>query len=462
MKNIAKTLLVAGSLGLLLAAHSYAADQRQVAEYIRANVLGGSYGQVTLWMTPTPLDQTYVARDLDPRVSDAAFPYPQTWLVMIDDQPEANFGHPVRWLFVRDDLAQHTAPLLKQFPPTVQEGGTGAEISFQCVGVTPAACPSTFVAVSTNIVAGIDRGCRYAVLISGGINNAKNFSRYPQNLRSMYQKLRQCGFRKISISVYYADGNKPLDLDNLDGDNNDNTGNDVTGAADAALFRPRIQSLCATLDPQSDVLLVYTSNHGGDNLGLCLWDLNSNGQLESSEFYTPAQFSADTTNCHACRLFAILDQCFAGEFTSVATDGLHNNSAIYAAATAFESSYGREYMSFWETMNPATTTMNAMHASVTASMVALGHNTTFAEGTPGIGNVPLCNCCLFVLAGITLSEVVLSFQPEQGTTNTVEYTDKLPADRWQPLQTVVGTGGPMTVRDTRSVSNRFYRVSTRF
>lgn len=248
----------------------------------------------------------------------------------------------------------------------------------------------------------------------------------------------------------------------MDGDNNDNTGNDVIGAADAALFRPKIQSLCSTLDPKSDVLLIYTSNHGGDDQGLCLWDLNSNGNLDSSEFYTPAQFSADTTNCHACRLFAILDQCFSGEFTPVATDGMHNNSAIYTAATDFESSYGREYLSFWETMDPATTTMNAMHASVTASMAALGHNTTFAEGTPGIGNVPLGNCCLFLLAGLELSEVVLTFQPDEGTTNIVEYTDRLPADRWQVLQTVVGTGGPVTVRDARSLSNRFYRVSTRF
>jgi hypothetical protein len=383
---------------------------------------------------------------------------------MIDDEPTANLGHSVRWLFVSDELNKHTEPMTRQFPPTVwvPVGPTEREVSFACVGVTPVACPTTVVAVPTNIVVGVDRGCRYAVLISGGVNDAKNFSRYPQNLRSMYQKLRTCGFKKLAISVYYADGNKKLDLDNADGDNNDATGDDVTGAADAALFRPKIQSLCSNLDPKRDVLLIYTSNHGADNAGLCLWDLNNSGSLDSSEFYTPTQFGNDTTNCKACRLFAIFDQCYSGEFTPIATDGAHNNSAIYAAATAFEPSYGREYMQFWEVMDPVSVTMNAMHASVTASMAALGHNTTFAEGSPGIGNRPLCHCCQFLRADITLAEIALTFHPDEGSTYDVEYTDKMPAERWQVLQTIVGNGEPVTVRDVRSVSNRFYRVSTRF
>ena len=47
-----------------------------------------------------------------PDVPDLPFPYPMTWLVMIDDHPLANWGHPCRWVFVRSDLRAHKKPLL--------------------------------------------------------------------------------------------------------------------------------------------------------------------------------------------------------------------------------------------------------------------------------------------------------------------------------------------------------------
>jgi hypothetical protein len=97
MKSSIKVLLLSSAIAVMLATNSRAVDQRQVAEYIRTNLLGGDYGKVTLWMTPTALNEFHVARDVDPRVLDTPFPYPLTWLVMIDDEPTANLGHSVRW-----------------------------------------------------------------------------------------------------------------------------------------------------------------------------------------------------------------------------------------------------------------------------------------------------------------------------------------------------------------------------
>ena len=64
-------------------------DQMAVAAYVRDNLLEGEFGGRTLWMTETALDDTHVARDASPESPDIRFPFPSTWLVMIDDQPEA-------------------------------------------------------------------------------------------------------------------------------------------------------------------------------------------------------------------------------------------------------------------------------------------------------------------------------------------------------------------------------------
>ncbi len=82
--------------------------QQDVADYVRDNILGGTYDDVTKWMPDSWLDQTHVVRDINPDSSDIPFPYPRTWFVMVDLTPEANWGHDVMWVFVRDDLMEHT------------------------------------------------------------------------------------------------------------------------------------------------------------------------------------------------------------------------------------------------------------------------------------------------------------------------------------------------------------------
>src|SRR5207302_11257047 len=132
---------------------------------------------------------------------------------------------------------------------------------------------------------GNGKDCLYAVFICGD-----KLPRYVKNLRSMYGKLRACGYKKANISVYYADGGA-LDLD---GDGN----SDVTGAAGKATFRAKLQNLCANLNPLTDVLFIYTTNHGVKNKGLHL-PLNAGKE----DPYTPAEFANDTKNCKACRVF---------------------------------------------------------------------------------------------------------------------------------------------------------------
>ena len=362
----------------------WGATQQEVAGYVRDTILGRDYGDVALWMTEEPGDKTLVARDMHPDVPDIVFPYGATWLVMIDDDPDANWGHPCRWLFVNDDLSENTAPIVRDFPPRVFSSlGEGPEVAFRCAGVTDVPCTPLAGDVPARAAPGgqpaaAEKPWLHAVLISGGAWPSANYDRYRQNLQSMYGILRDCGYPAANIFVYYADGSAI-------------PGVPVTDSANESAIRARIQALSSSRGYTTDSLFVYVSNHGDDNRGACLWDLDVSGQLEDYEIYSPGELGGDTANSPLYRLFMLHDQCFSGEFIPIATDGRHDRSAIYVAAGPEECSYGREYMAQWEQNDPETMTMNAMHQDV----VLNGNLTStpdYAEGRVGNGDVSLCYC----------------------------------------------------------------------
>jgi len=373
-------------------------EQREVAEFIKEKILDGRFGERTLWMTPTMLDSTFIIRDMiKDKTPDMIFPYTSGWMVMIDDHPGANFGHPVRWVFVRADLKEHLDPIERDFPPVIiSDFGKGKSVEFGCVNLTEVKCPEIGVLPDTSKFPKIEKvkSCLYAVLVSGGIRSSKNYSRYSQNLKSMYKILLSCGYKKSNIFVYYADGTS-LDLDNKDGDNNDATGNDVTDMADESKIRAKLKQLCDHLNPRRDILFTYFSNHGSNNKGVCLWDVANDG-LDANELYSPLELGADVADCKVCRHFMIHDQCYSGEFLPLATDGNHKNLVVYASANDSESSWGREYMAQWEKNDAITTTLNDMHQDV-----ELNGNLTstpgMAEGTPGIGDYKAGTCCVYTI-----------------------------------------------------------------
>lgn len=376
--------------------------QRQIADVVRDRVLEGRFGERTLWMTERPLDQSYVARDsVANEGSELAFPFDASWLVMIDDSPDANFGHPVRWVFVDARTGEVTAPVERDFPPVVlSEGGLGVRLSFKCSPMTPKKCPElvgpTVYEDPPHLVPPVmvEDPCLYAVLVSGGISESQNFYRYRQNLSSVYKTLRSRGYLASNIFVYYADG-RSTDLDNEDGDAEDATGSDITGPAEEEPIRARIQKLCSQLNVDEDVLFTYFSNHGANDNGVCLWDVDGNG-LQGGELYSPAELASDTADCQVCRHFMIHDQCYSGDFLPMTNDGDHGNLAIYTAASGTEPSVGRQYMAQWEQNDASTTTISDMHQDV----VDNGNLTSTPgteEGAAGVGDFVLGACCRVLL-----------------------------------------------------------------
>jgi hypothetical protein len=370
------------------------AGHEQIVPYLIKAGLIEKVESVTIWTTPFALDTTYLAKSMiQGKRKDTRFPYEKTWLVMIDDHPGANFGHPVRWIFIAADFKMHSGVINENFPPLVVSS-TGKEkpVEFRCRNLTPAGCDIDIIRKQPVVLVPASfRNCKYAVLVSGGISSAMNYSRYAQNIKSMYVMLRNAGYPSKNIYVYYADGTLPLDCDNADNDNNDATGNDVTGAVIEDSIRSCFRRLSRPLNSRYRVLFSYFTNHGDDNTGVCLWDWDSD-QLQADELYTPDEFASDISGSRFCRHFSIHDQCFSGEFLPVAADGSHRNLVVYASASASEYSWGRQYMARWEQNDITATRVNDMHQDV----VDNGNLTSapgMSEGTSGIGNYLAGKCC---------------------------------------------------------------------
>jgi hypothetical protein len=117
-------------------------------------------------------------------------------------------------------------------------------------------------ATKIDVVPTLQTPGKYAVLFSGGINNANNHIRYWNDLKFMYSTLiNKCGYLASNIAVLYADGKGPIDPN--------------TGKPDAQMpvhysgtqaNLETVFNLMKGTTTNQDFIFVFTTNHGG---GFC-------------------------------------------------------------------------------------------------------------------------------------------------------------------------------------------------
>jgi len=289
-------------------------------------------------------------------------PFERAFVAFVDDDPLANWGHPCRYVFVKDDLSSFVVWYATE-PMVVERDGVAVEMKELLATVElpkksdmdevrklvkSVAAPSKSIDCSNG-----DTSHSYAVLISGGYNSGNNHTRYWGDTAAMYSTLTsRYGIPKENIVVLMSDGTSPsLDISthssshgyfvgrtsplDLDGDGV----SDVTGPATVAQLQQEFSTLQTKLTAD-DQLFVFATDHGsqGDDGSayICLWN---------STMMSVPSFAALTENL-ACPVIFALEFCYSGCFI----DTLRDQGGVRVIATAASN----ETSSAWGLTSKAT------------------------------------------------------------------------------------------------------------
>ncbi len=239
-------------------------------------------------------------------------------LVFADDEPNADYSHPVRYLFYDAASGHLRQEVNAQFPPHAP----GKRPTFKPFHEPVRLLPSSVVfhrgwRYRCPII--LPKGQRYALLFSGMSN-----VRHLNNLEYMYRMLLdEYAFKPDNIYVLNYDGT----LNSLDGTPTNWVGDGtafrmkITGAGTRSAFESAIDELKKRIKAP-DLLFLYTGNHGG-------WD-NTPGSADLCTYpnwdgYHALDLSAKLGQLPQFRgLLVIMGQCHSGGF----------NSSVIAASPA--------------------------------------------------------------------------------------------------------------------------------
>jgi hypothetical protein len=258
-----------------------------------------------------------------------------TALVFADDEPQANWAHPCRYLLYDAENGDHRREVHAQFPPVLGESGR-AELE-------PLHVPVTFTQEPTLRPFPIwfrcpviwPRGDRYAVLFAGMSNK-----RHLNDMEFLYRTLVDVyGFRPDHIYALSYDGT----LNTQDGVQATWPGDgtayriQITGSGTRASLEGAVDELKTRLQAQ-DLLVVHTNNHGGydytpGTANLCTYP-NWDG------YYTN-DFAAKIGELPTFRhLLVMMEQCHAGGFNApIIAHSTASATSVASAATEPNNSY---------------------------------------------------------------------------------------------------------------------------
>ena len=104
------------------------------------------------------------------------------------------------------------------------------------------------------------KDCDRALIISGGIDANNNRSRFQQNMRAKYQKLKELGFSDEQIGVLYNDGGE-VKVTEKDESNNEIERNIVDGKASKQKIKETLEKYKEEMSA-SCTLVIFVTDHG--------------------------------------------------------------------------------------------------------------------------------------------------------------------------------------------------------
>jgi len=263
-------------------------------------------------------------------------PY-EVYCYFIDEEPNANWEHKCRYVFVNALTHSIIAIQSKTPPNNLEKWAFLSEIKPQTTGKLFDFSNNKSMKVAAASSTSTSGSNKYAVIISGGSDNYNNWIRYWNDCSAMYKALKNIyGYTDDHIYVLMSDGissgadrhvsgnvydSSPLDLDN-DGVN------DIKYSATKSNIDIVFNELSSKLT-SNDCLFVFTTDHGGyengDDVYMYLW----------GETMRDDEFAQEVNKVNAGIINIVMEQCHSGGFIA---DLAKNNRTIATACTAAETS----------------------------------------------------------------------------------------------------------------------------
>ncbi|KAK7073232.1 hypothetical protein SK128_009331 [Halocaridina rubra] len=181
--------------------------------------------------------------------------------------------------------------------------------------------------------------CDQAVLISGGWNRDLSPEDTQQNIKLVYNMLRNNGFHKGNIKIFYANGAKK----NADPD----LPHAIYPSSMKLGFRYHLRSLCG-LPMCTDSLLLYLAGPTFNDGTILLWDEDRNGLVRGGEVYSPREILRDLEHCAAKQVTVLVDASYGGEIVKAfSVSKKHKNVQVYAAGDSEDYSWNTEFTTHW-------------------------------------------------------------------------------------------------------------------
>jgi hypothetical protein len=318
----------------------------EIADKIRSHALG-YIAERQQMSTNLFLDsRVYGAGDsIGPRFQHISAEGP-TVIVFADDQPQANFGHPCRYLCYHPETGEFLKEVPARFPPSLVQSASR---------LTPFLTPVTFrepvpywyFPPEYRCPRLIPEGNRYAILYSG-LTQARHLN----DMEFAYRTLIDVyGFSPGNIYALNYDGTRKVwdvTLGNWPGNNTPYTIK-VTGKGTRAAFQAVFSDLSKKIQAD-DLLFIHTNNHGDfdpsvNQSFLCAWvnDVSNPAPNTDGDFdcYYANEFAADLSILPTYRaLVVLMEQCNSGGFnTPILNSSTAKSTSVSSAATSSTESW---------------------------------------------------------------------------------------------------------------------------
>ncbi|XP_033111112.1 uncharacterized protein LOC117112156 isoform X2 [Anneissia japonica] len=225
--------------------------------------------------------------------------------------------------------------------------------------------------------------CDYGVMISGGWNRQASLRRHADNIRSMYAMLRDQGFKKHNIKMFFAD-NTDIELYETSSQHVDNR----FPATQKNAIRNHLSGLCSE-GCNADSLIIYLNSPALPDGRSLLWDSDGNGQMDASEMLSVRELLEDIANCQAAHVYMIIDQSYSGIFADeIRKSNDHDNVVVFTSGNKTEYSWRSDLTDMWSHSN---------HTQLCVDEVYETYSDSFTDSTPRMleGSMNAANTTVF-------------------------------------------------------------------